>query len=79
MLGPMVSTFDRGYMVGSQNKEPQYRPNNTKILIMETPKRVPLILRNLHIGFGIVHQLWTLLLGKGKMEIVIQGLGDPKP
>ena len=29
----------------------QYRPQNTIVLIIGAPKRVPLILRNLHLGF----------------------------
>ena len=35
-------------MVVSQNKGTQYRPQNTIVLIMGTPKKVPLILGNTH-------------------------------
>ena len=37
-------------MVVSLNRGPQYRPQNTIILIIGTPKKVPLILGNRHIG-----------------------------
>ena len=37
-------------MVVSQNKGTQYRPQNIIVPIMGTPKMVPLILGNPHIG-----------------------------
>ena len=36
-------------MVVSQNEGAQYRPQNTIVLIIWTPKKVPLILGNPHI------------------------------
>ena len=36
-------------MVVSQNKGPQYKPQNTIVLLIGTPKMVPLILGNSHI------------------------------
>ena len=48
------------YMVLSQNRGPQYRPIYIIVLHIGTPKRVPLILGNPHIGWGAVgySQLW---------------------
>ena len=37
-------------MAVSQNRGPQYRPQNTIRLIMGTPKRVPLILGKYHVA-----------------------------
>ena len=48
-------------MVISQNKGPQYRLQNTRILIIGTPKRVPLILGNPHI-FQLPHPLEAAVL-----------------
>ena len=38
------------YMVLSENRGTQYRPQNTKVLIIGTPKMVPLIWGNSHIS-----------------------------
>ena len=44
-------------MVVSQNREPQYRPQNITVLIIGTPEMVPLISGNPHIK----EALWGLL------------------
>ena len=36
----------RAYVVVSQNKGPSYKPQNTLVLVIGTPKMVPLILGN---------------------------------
>ena len=45
-------------MVVSQNKRTQYGPKNTIVLIIWTPKKVPLILGNPHMGDDIRGVLW---------------------
>ena len=45
---------------------PQYRPQNIIVLIIGTPKRVPLILGNPHLGF------------KGSAQIFPSCFGAPK-
>ena len=42
----------RQNMVVSQNRGPQYKPQNTIVHIMGTPNRYPLILGNLKIHYG---------------------------
>ena len=45
--------FEVQDFVVSQNRGPQYRPQNTIVLIIGTPKMVPLILGNPHLGFRV--------------------------
>ena len=47
-------------MVVSQNEGTQYRPQNIIVLIIGTPKMVPLILGNLHIT-GIIEGILGVL------------------
>ena len=51
-----------GHMVVSQNRGTQYRPQNTIIHIMKTPKTIPLILGNPNI-----QQARAFHLGKAKV------------
>ena len=45
------------HLVVSGNKGTQYRPQNTIVLIIGTPKKVPIILGNPHLGITVP---WTL-------------------
>ena len=46
---------------------PQYRPQNTIVLIMGTPKRVPLILGNPHVVEVCTGEVGELELGEFKV------------
>ena len=54
------------YMVVSQNKGAQYRPQNIIVLIMGTPKMVPLILGNPHIRIPLVKMYGNYQMCSGK-------------
>ena len=49
-------------MVVSQNEELQYRPSNTIVLVMGTPKKVFLILGKPHVG---IHTVGIKICGSG--------------
>ena len=65
LVSPLVTPIVVPYITPSRSldygsheiREPQYRPHNTMILIMGTPKKVPLILGNPHMMRECRHYL----------------------
>ena len=57
-----IDPRDRDLVLSLNRGGPQYRPQNTTVLIMGTPKMVPLILVNPHLGAEVLKVLrWGVL------------------